>query len=116
LITHWFLNKDRVEQKVLDTSIAFDEYAKKDFVTPSFELKGSSAPLTIQLHSNVDNSWANVQVALINEKMATKFTLTRISNTIMAIPMEKIGRKAILLKNLIFVESLLVNTIWQLPQ
>lgn len=68
LITHWFLNKDRVEQKVLDTSIAFDEYAKKDFITPSFELKGSSAPLTIQLHSNVDNSWANVQVALINEK------------------------------------------------
>ena len=68
LITHWFLNKDRVEQKVLDTSIAFDEYAKKDFITPSFELKGSSAPMTSQLHSNVDNSWANVQVALINEK------------------------------------------------
>lgn len=68
LITHWFLNNDREEQKVLNTDISFDQYSKKDFITPSFELKGSSAPLTIQLQSNVDNSWANVQVALVNEQ------------------------------------------------
>lgn len=68
LISHWFLNKDRTENEVLNTSIPFENYASKDFVSPSFELKGSSAPLQISVSSNVDNSWANVQIALINEK------------------------------------------------
>ncbi|MGA9636886.1 DUF4178 domain-containing protein [Flavobacterium sp.] len=67
LFTHWFMNLDRPEQVVLNTTIPFDRYSSKDYVTPSFELKGSSAPMTIAVHSNVDNSWANVQVALINE-------------------------------------------------
>jgi len=67
LITNWYLNKDRVEQKVLDTEIRFDQFANKDFITPSFNLSGSVAPLSILVNSNVDNSWANVQVALINE-------------------------------------------------
>ncbi|WP_298391769.1 DUF4178 domain-containing protein [Flavobacterium sp.] len=68
LLSHWFLNKDRSTQEVLNTTIPFDKYATSDFVSPSFELKGSSAPLNITVSSNVDNSWANVQVALINEK------------------------------------------------
>ena len=68
LLSHWFLNKDRTETQVLNTSIPFDIYTTKDFVSPSFELKGSSAPLQISVASNVDNSWANVQIALINEK------------------------------------------------
>ncbi|WP_298136575.1 DUF4178 domain-containing protein [Flavobacterium sp.] len=68
LLSHWFLNKDRSSQEVLNTSIPFENFTAKDFVSPSFELKGSSAPLQISLYSNVDNSWANVQVALINEK------------------------------------------------
>lgn len=68
LLSHWFLNKDRSSQEVLNTTIAFENYSTKDFVSPSFELKGSSAPLQISVASNVDNSWANVQVALINEK------------------------------------------------
>jgi len=67
LITNWYLNKDRVEQNVLNTEIPFDQFTTKDYVTPSFTLNGSSAPLTVRVHSNVDNSWANVQVALINE-------------------------------------------------
>ena len=66
LLTHWFLNKDRREQEVLNTSIPFESYTTKEFVSPSFELKGSSAPLQISVYSNVNNSWANVQVALIN--------------------------------------------------
>jgi hypothetical protein len=66
-ITNWYLNKDRVEQNVLNTEIRFDQFATKDYVTPSFNLNGSSAPLSIRVNSNVDNSWANVQVALINE-------------------------------------------------
>lgn len=68
LLSHWFLNKDRSSQEVLNTTIPFENYTSKDFVSPSFELKGSSAPLQISVSSNVDNSWANVQVALINEK------------------------------------------------
>ena len=68
LLSHWFLNKDRTTQEVLNTSIPFENYISKDYVSPSFELKGSSAPLQISVSSNVDNSWANVQVALINEK------------------------------------------------
>lgn len=67
LLTNWYLNKDRVEQKVLNTEIPFDQFTTKDFVTASFDLKGSAAPLSIRVNSNVDNSWANVQVALINE-------------------------------------------------
>ncbi|WP_348800179.1 DUF4178 domain-containing protein [Flavobacterium adhaerens] len=67
LITNWYLNKDRVQQNVLNTEIAFDQFTTKDYVTPSFNLKGSSAPLSIRVNTNVDNSWANVQVALINE-------------------------------------------------
>nr|WP_315154851.1 DUF4178 domain-containing protein [uncultured Flavobacterium sp.] len=67
LITNWYLNKDRVEKNVLNTEIPFDQFTTKDYITPSFNLVGSSAPLSISVHSNVDNSWANVQVALINE-------------------------------------------------
>jgi hypothetical protein len=67
VLTHWFINLNRTEQLVMDTNIPFNQYSTKDYVTPSFELKGSSAPMTITVHSNVDNSWANVQVALINE-------------------------------------------------
>ncbi|MFL9830058.1 DUF4178 domain-containing protein [Flavobacterium sp. ST-87] len=67
LLTNWFLNKDQVEKNVLNTEIYFDRFSNKDFVTPSFNLKGSAAPLSVRAHSNVDNSWANIQVALINE-------------------------------------------------
>lgn len=67
LLTNWYLNKDRFEQNVLNTEIPFDGYINKDYITPSFTLKGSAAPLSVRVNSNVDNSWANVQVALINE-------------------------------------------------
>lgn len=68
LLTHWYINQDRVEQEVLNVSLEFDQYKSKDYISPSFELKGSSAPLQISLYTDVNNSWANVQVALINEK------------------------------------------------
>jgi hypothetical protein len=68
LLSHWFLNEDRVLQEVVNTSMSFEKYKTNDFISPSFELKGSSAPLQISISSNVDNSWANVQIALVNEK------------------------------------------------
>lgn len=68
LLSHWFLNKDRTAQEIINTSLPFENYTTKDYVSPSFELEGSSAPLQISVSSNVDNSWANVQVVLVNEK------------------------------------------------
>lgn len=67
LISHGFLNKDRTPKEVLNVSLPFENYTNKEYVSPSFELVGSSAPLEISVFSPVDNSWANVQVALINE-------------------------------------------------
>jgi hypothetical protein len=68
LISNWQLNKDRVEKEILNTTIPFERFTNKDFVTPTFELNGSAAPLSISVSSNVDNSWANLQIALVNEK------------------------------------------------
>lgn len=67
LISHWYLNKGRTQQEVLNVSLPFENYTNKEYISPSFELVGSSAPLEISVFSPVDNSWANVQVALINE-------------------------------------------------
>lgn len=67
LLSNWALNKDRVEKEVLDVTIPFDAFSAKDYISKPFELVGSSAPLTISVASNVDNSWANLQVALVNE-------------------------------------------------
>jgi len=67
LISNWYLNKNRIKTDVLETQIPFDHYGTKDFVSPSFVLRGSAAPLSISLYSPVDNSWASVQVALVNE-------------------------------------------------
>lgn len=67
LISNWYLNKDQIKTEVLNTQLSFDNYGTKDFVSPSFILKGSAAPLSISLYSPVDNSWASIQVALVNE-------------------------------------------------
>jgi hypothetical protein len=67
LTTYILLNLDRTQQNVLTTSINFEEYKNKEFISPSFELKGSPAPLVISASSNVNNSWANAQVSLVNE-------------------------------------------------
>ena len=68
VFTNWFLNKDRVQIDVLDVAVPYGLVDNKDYTTPSFELKGSAAPMTIKASSEVDNSWANIEVALVNEK------------------------------------------------
>ncbi|AWG20870.1 hypothetical protein FFWV33_04580 [Flavobacterium faecale] len=67
LLSHWYMNLGRTEQNVLNTEIIFDQYINRDYTTPAFTLQGSSAPMSIRVHADVDNSWANVQLALINE-------------------------------------------------
>lgn len=65
--TNMFLNEERTSPVVLNTELNFAEYASKEFVSPSFELKGGSAPLHVRLASNVNNSWAYAGVSLVNE-------------------------------------------------
>jgi Zn-finger nucleic acid-binding protein len=68
LLSHYFIYRDQTEQQVLSRDFFFAEFDGKDFTSQSFQLDGGSAPLTVRVHSEVDNSWANLQVALINEQ------------------------------------------------
>ncbi len=68
LITHLFFYGNREEKTVLSQTLTFDTYNNKDFVSRPFTLEGGSAPMTIALSSDVSNSWANVQVGLVNEQ------------------------------------------------
>jgi hypothetical protein len=70
--THWLAYRDRAEVNVMRESLAFDEFNNKEYISPSFTLDGGSAPLTIGVHSDVDNTWANVQVALVDELASTE--------------------------------------------
>ncbi|MBE8725125.1 DUF4178 domain-containing protein [Flavobacterium hungaricum] len=63
----WLLYKDQTEQKVFSDIIRFTEFDNKAITSASFVLNGASAPLTVEVSSSVDNSWANVNIALINE-------------------------------------------------
>lgn len=67
LTTQILVNQNRTETNILSKQFRFADYDKKDFVSESFTLEGGSAPMTISINSNVDNSWANAQVALVNE-------------------------------------------------
>lgn len=67
LLTQLFMNNSRGETEVFSKTFSFTEYNNKDFVSESFILEGASAPLTVLIHSEVDNSWANAQVTLVNE-------------------------------------------------
>ncbi|WP_053004280.1 DUF4178 domain-containing protein [Flavobacterium sp. ABG] len=66
--SNWYIYKDQVEQNVFSKEITFDRYNNKELLSDSFELKGGSAPLTIWVSTEVDNSWANVDIALVDEK------------------------------------------------
>jgi len=67
LLTHLFINQERSNEDVLFTTINFSEFKDRDYVSPSFTLDGSSAPLKINLASGVSNSWAWVGLSVINE-------------------------------------------------
>lgn len=65
--TNMFLNVERTSPVVLEKQLYFSDYFSKEFVSPSFELKGGSAPLNISLASEVNNSWAYAGISLVNE-------------------------------------------------
>lgn len=68
LVSHLLLDRGRIEKSILSKEFAFSEFDNKDFVSDSFELNGASAPLTITIESQINNSWANAQLVLVNEK------------------------------------------------
>lgn len=58
----------RTNQTLFEQEIKFAELNEKELVSKSFSLSGASAPLKVSAYSDVDNSWANVGVSLVNEK------------------------------------------------
>ena len=68
LSTNWYIYKDQAEQVVFNKAIAFTDFNDREITSESFVLKGGSAPMTIRVSTDVDNSWANVDVALVDEK------------------------------------------------
>ncbi|AWK03898.1 hypothetical protein HYN56_06505 [Flavobacterium crocinum] len=67
LTANWYIYKDQVEQNVFNSAIKFNEFNNKEMTTPSFVLNGASAPMTIKVSTAVLNSWANLNIALVNE-------------------------------------------------
>ncbi|UKB79178.1 DUF4178 domain-containing protein [Chryseobacterium sp. MEBOG07] len=57
----------RTNETVFEQSVNFSDVKDKELVSKSFTLSGGSAPLKVNAFSAVDNSWANVQVSLVNE-------------------------------------------------
>ncbi|GAA4157590.1 hypothetical protein GCM10022217_17790 [Chryseobacterium ginsenosidimutans] len=57
----------RTNKSVFEQEINFADVRDKEMVSKSFELSGGSAPLKVEVSSNVDNSWANVGLSLVNE-------------------------------------------------
>lgn len=68
VLSNWVIYSDKEGKNVFYKDLTFDEFNNKELVSPSFVLEGGSAPMSVSLSSGVDNSWANVQVALVNEK------------------------------------------------
>ena len=57
----------RSNYEVFSDNVRFDSVQSKELISKSFDLNGASAPLNVKLSSNVDNSWANIELSLINE-------------------------------------------------
>lgn len=68
IFSNWYIYKDQAQETVFNKTIAFTDFDNKSFTSESFSVKGGSAPMSIHVSTDVDNSWANVDVALVDEK------------------------------------------------
>lgn len=68
LFTHKTINLERSDKQVLNEQLKFNDFQNKEYLSPSFNLVGTSAPLRIDLFSPVSNSWAYAGVSVINEE------------------------------------------------
>ncbi|PWW30069.1 DUF4178 domain-containing protein [Chryseobacterium sp. AG844] len=62
-----YVYTSRTNETVFAETINFADVKDKEMVSKSFTLSGGSAPLKVNAFSGVDNSWANVQLSLVNE-------------------------------------------------
>lgn len=62
-----YVYTSRTNETVFAETINFADVKDKELVSKSFTLSGGSAPLKVNAFSGVDNSWANVQLSLVNE-------------------------------------------------
>lgn len=72
IFSHIFIYRDKVQETLLGDTIPFSLYADKEYVSKSFEVKGATGTLRIQLQADVDNSWAYVDLGLVNEATGTE--------------------------------------------
>ncbi|KAA2221076.1 DUF4178 domain-containing protein [Chryseobacterium sediminis] len=63
-----YVYTSRTNETVFAQTINFTDVQDKEMVSNSFTLSGGSAPLKVNAFSGVDNSWANIQLSLVNEK------------------------------------------------
>ncbi|MDF2552149.1 MAG: hypothetical protein K0R77_1424 [Chryseobacterium sp.] len=63
-----YVYTSRANDTVFQENIYFKNIENKELVSKSFTLLGGSAPLEVRAHTAVDNSWANIQLSLVNEK------------------------------------------------
>lgn len=62
-----YVYTSRTNETVFAQTINFTDVRDKEMVSSSFTLSGGSAPLKVNAFSGVDNSWANIQLSLVNE-------------------------------------------------
>lgn len=58
----------RSNYPVLEQKIRFEDVKNREMISKSFILSGGTAPLKVKVYSAVDNSWANIQLSLVNER------------------------------------------------
>lgn len=63
-----YVMASRSNALVFEQEISFTEVKDKELVSKSFDLSGGSAPLKVEISSDVSNSWASVGLSLVNEK------------------------------------------------
>jgi len=68
IFTQNYLRSISPTKQVLDTILLFTDYPdNKEYISPPFTFEGGTAPLEISAQTNVDNSWASLQMVLVNE-------------------------------------------------
>ena len=67
-IMQTYVYTSRANNTVFRENIYFKNIENKELVSKSFTLSGGSAPLEVRAYTALDNSWANVQLSLVNEK------------------------------------------------
>jgi hypothetical protein len=67
-LIQFYVYSTRTNQKVFEDRVKFEDVKNKELVSKSFAVSGGFAPLDVEVFSGVDNSWANIQLSLVNEK------------------------------------------------